>query len=315
MDRSDIGIIVYVLISLLLVTGLIHLFFHQGLLKTIEAQIPWLEETEPEYATSPEPQPPAIPEQESKESFWAPLVENLPVSIAFMALGIGLTLLTKRAIEKREILQLLDWAVVESSQRERQAYRQSIHGGVQQWVTHFKRLVKRLEDRPELPPEVVADLKEGSVILSEEIEDLFEGPDLSREKVDRQLERTIQRLEAAGIYVSRGVEGEPRPLPTHLYCELSLVIQEVLNNVQKHAGDWAEVFWKTSYEEDRLVVDIMDTGRGFDPAEIQEGSGFPEMRERVRRIGGQLKIASHKGQRTFVTIVVPLDRLDRRRAN
>ncbi len=58
-------------------------------------------------------------------------------------------------------------------------------------------------------------------------------------------------------------------------------------------------------EEDDLVAEVTDDGRGFAP-EAAPGVGSRSMRERATGIGGKLQIASEAGQGTRVHLRVPM---------
>jgi len=83
------------------------------------------------------------------------------------------------------------------------------------------------------------------------------------------------------------------------------VIQEALQNVQKHANA-TEVVISCSREPDgKILVSITDNGRGFDPEAIEKrGTGLVGMHERAELIGGKLKINSRPGYRTEIRLII-----------
>jgi signal transduction histidine kinase len=58
-------------------------------------------------------------------------------------------------------------------------------------------------------------------------------------------------------------------------------------------------------EEDDLVVEVTDDGRGLAPESVP-GVGSRSMRERAMGIGGEVEIESAAGQGTSVCIWVPM---------
>jgi signal transduction histidine kinase len=76
----------------------------------------------------------------------------------------------------------------------------------------------------------------------------------------------------------------------------------------KHAGA-RTIHARVHFSEDGVSVSIEDDGCGFDPAKApgqQEGHfGLQGMRERVKRLGGMLEIASQPNEGTRVTAQVP----------
>jgi signal transduction histidine kinase len=79
--------------------------------------------------------------------------------------------------------------------------------------------------------------------------------------------------------------------------------QEALNNAARHSGGhhaWVTIEQST----DRITVTIRDDGHGFDPQ--LRGLGLLGMDERVRRLGGQLRIDSAPGKGTTLAASLPL---------
>ncbi len=108
------------------------------------------------------------------------------------------------------------------------------------------------------------------------------------------------------------VDAEPNLPRLPLDCEqvLYIIIQEAVMNVRKHAA--ASVTTITIRAVDRMMrFVISDNGQGFDLAEqrrrqAERGSiGLLSMEERVRQIGGTLRIDSTPGSGTAVTITLP----------
>jgi signal transduction histidine kinase len=97
-------------------------------------------------------------------------------------------------------------------------------------------------------------------------------------------------------------------LPARTEAELLRIVQEALNNVRKHAD--ATVVWVTAQaDEDRLHIDVVDNGRGFDRAAVGSGSfGLQSMRERAELIGAAFTVTSAPQDGTRVEVVVPFDR-------
>ena len=83
--------------------------------------------------------------------------------------------------------------------------------------------------------------------------------------------------------------------------------REALANVVKHAG--ASTAWvRVEARPGRVLVEISDDGRGFDPAADHPGHfGLESMRSRAAEIGGLLTITSTPGQGTVVRVEVPAD--------
>jgi signal transduction histidine kinase len=99
---------------------------------------------------------------------------------------------------------------------------------------------------------------------------------------------------------------EQAPLATKI--ALYRIVQEALANASRHAGDATAAVSATG-RDDELVVEITDSGPGFDPT-AAEGSethlGLVGMRERAESLGGHFRIESASGRGTRAVAALPL---------
>lgn len=97
----------------------------------------------------------------------------------------------------------------------------------------------------------------------------------------------------------------------HVQTHIYRIFQEALTNIGKHAEATC-VTVGVHIHEHAATFNIVDNGRGFDPLRIGKevgegrGLGLPTMEERVRFIGGSMRVKSMPGQGTEVSITVPL---------
>ena len=78
------------------------------------------------------------------------------------------------------------------------------------------------------------------------------------------------------------------------------MLQEGLANVFKHARASA-VSLRLCYSADALILEIADTGAGFDAeSPAARGFGLKNMQQRAARVGGGLLLASRPGAGTAV---------------
>jgi len=93
-------------------------------------------------------------------------------------------------------------------------------------------------------------------------------------------------------------------LPDELKVCVYRLVQEALNNAVAHAS--AKNAWVMVIRgADKLSVTVTDNGRGFDSQRVR-GMGLLGMEERVKRLGGILKIQSQAGRGTSVIAELPL---------
>ena len=101
-------------------------------------------------------------------------------------------------------------------------------------------------------------------------------------------------------------------LPAHLPKDVSLclfrITQESLRNCVKHSGA-RKVRVVLEGDEGGIRLSVSDDGCGFDTESgaLDRGLGFTSMRERLRLVGGRLRIYSRPLRGTRIEISVPLN--------
>jgi signal transduction histidine kinase len=95
------------------------------------------------------------------------------------------------------------------------------------------------------------------------------------------------------------------PVPSDVALCLYRVAQEALHNAAAH-GAAPTIDVTLSHLDTRLEMRIVDTGKGFDYAQVSEGLGLASMRERLKMIGGELRVHSKPGQGTSLIALVDL---------
>jgi PAS domain S-box-containing protein len=105
--------------------------------------------------------------------------------------------------------------------------------------------------------------------------------------------------QALRLYVEEGFPSEPLGKAG---VEVLRIVQEAMSNARRHSGA-STIQVKLRAEENDLVVEVTDDGRGFAPGAVP-GVGSRSMRERAMGIGGKLEIDSRAGQGTRVCLRV-----------
>ena len=136
------------------------------------------------------------------------------------------------------------------------------------------------------------------------------------ELVDRPLDKALQRIldtsSQLGLHTSFVVDGDPAPLPTPTAVALLRVAQGALANVTTHAAA-TRVGVTLTFQPDAVSLDIVDDGRGFDPADTTPsatagtGFGLRAMRSRLAEVGGTLVVESGPGDGTAISATIPIE--------
>jgi two-component system, NarL family, sensor kinase len=85
------------------------------------------------------------------------------------------------------------------------------------------------------------------------------------------------------------------------------IVQELLNNVMKHA-EATEAFVQISQTEHLLTLSVEDNGKGFDVEELNKnkGAGISNIESRVAYLSGKMDIQSNKAEGTSTHIEIEL---------
>jgi two-component system NarL family sensor kinase len=89
------------------------------------------------------------------------------------------------------------------------------------------------------------------------------------------------------------------------------VVQECLTNIHRHSGSkTAQIF--IAREGANILVEVRDAGRGISAENLSRiqargtGVGLRGIRERVRQLGGVVRIESQEGSGTAIFVSLPL---------
>jgi PAS domain S-box-containing protein len=101
----------------------------------------------------------------------------------------------------------------------------------------------------------------------------------------------------------------PDSLPQEMKLCLYRVAQEAVHNAQKHSG-CRRVRVELIGAPDSIRLRVTDAGRGFESAggRSGEGLGLVSMTERVKSLGGRLRVQSRPGSGTVIEASLPLAR-------
>jgi two-component system NarL family sensor kinase len=112
--------------------------------------------------------------------------------------------------------------------------------------------------------------------------------------------------ETIGPRVRFAAVGAHRPLPPRLEAGLYRIAQEALANAARHSGA-REIAITLEVTPERVLLRLEDDGRGFDPSTIpRDRFGLMGLNERVRLLGGRLRLQTEPGAGTRLEVEVPV---------
>ncbi|MEJ8544117.1 sensor histidine kinase [Brevibacillus borstelensis] len=221
------------------------------------------------------------------------------------------------ALEEAKQHQMMGLKVIQAQEEERKRVAREIHDGPAQSMANVV-----------LRSEIVDKMLKNERILEAQMElhELKEMVRLSLADVRRiifdlrpmalddlglvpTLQKYIQTYEdRTKISVDLVVFGIEQPLKSSVKAAMFRLVQECLNNVEKHSGaNMVQV--KIEFQENTLRLVVKDDGVGFDQAaqKAKGGSyGLLGMRERAQLLEGTMELQSSPGEGTRVMFQIPV---------
>lgn len=198
----------------------------------------------------------------------------------------------------------------------------NLHDGTLQYLSAISMGLEHLSRLLEVKPEAVkAEIDALSKMTKQALKEarllLFELRPLILESqgLIPALRNYVEQLNSTEKFLTHlEVEGEYRPLKRAVERNIFSIVQEAVNNVEKHAK--AKNVWiKITTDKDHLTVSIADDGVGFNVKEVlsryaERGSlGLLNMQERANAIGAQFSIKSNPqgpNRGTVISLRIPL---------
>jgi signal transduction histidine kinase len=251
--------------------------------------------------------------------------------IGILSLLLGITTLSlyrsrrQRNTMQAQQLQLLQQqqkidqfkAVMEGEEKERTRIARELHDGLGGMMAAVKMNYSMLQNRYE---QLAAANPQIDIQDFDEIHEMLD-------EVNNELRRTAYNLMPAilsmhGIAEALKMYIEPINTYKHLYInlqingrpdiadkffELSLyrIIQELVQNVIKHA-EATNTLIQLTFSDDRITLMVKDNGKGFDVAHTGSGLGLKNVEFRVQSFGGEMSVTSSAS--TGTSIVIKFDR-------
>jgi signal transduction histidine kinase len=255
-----------------------------------------------------------------------------PAEMALMAgvaqqLGLSIenALLTAEAQRHEQVLGDLLRQVVGAQESERQRIARELHDATGQSLTAVGLGLRGVETQlaqsacdPALTP-LVGQVRELRSFAQNALGELhaiisdLRPPQLDELGLAAALRWYVQSYASRRSIDARfSVSGDDRRLPPDYRTVLYRIAQEALTNVAKHAQA-TQVCVTLTVGADQVDIEIVDNGRGFDPAlpnrlagQPTAGWGIVGMRERALLLGGRCTIDTAPGAGARVAVAAPL---------
>lgn len=202
-------------------------------------------------------------------------------------------------------------ALLEGQEQERGRLARDLHDGLGGLLSGTKLQLSYLDSHQ--PEAIHAGISKSIVQLDGAVDELRRVahnlmPDLL---MKYGLEVTIQdfasRMSTSGLHIHTEFINYSNTISTEKQLLLYRIIQELVNNVIKHAKA-AEIIVQISEEEQVLHLTVEDDGQGFDTERLAQGktAGFHNVASRVQFLKGTMAISSELNVGTSIELQIPI---------
>ena len=212
-------------------------------------------------------------------------------------------------LEKDKLLVVAD-AVLQGQEEERSRLAKDLHDGLGGLLSGVKFSLSNMKDNLIITPDNMAVFERSLDMLDTSIKELRRVahnmmPELlTKFGLDEALKEYCHTINTTNLssvkYQSVGMDARVEKSSEIIIYR---IIQELLNNVLKHAAA-TDVMVQLVKEENRLSIIVEDNGKGFDTAILKDnkGAGLTSIQSRVDYLKGRLEINSEAGKGTLVNI-------------
>jgi two-component system, NarL family, sensor kinase len=244
------------------------------------------------------------------------------IFLAFIAVGVVILVLVyqKRQLQykKDKEKQILE-SRIEAQEQTLKKVSQEIHDNIGQALTLVKMNINAVDTtKPGMLPDSVKEILESSKdLLTKVIQDLRDlARLLSTDYIQHvgllsAIQQQLHILQNTKSYETQfTITGNPYELPAQHELEIFRIVQELLNNIVKHA-EATSIVITMDYQKDMLLILVNDNGKGFKELSLQmpnnKGVGLYNIRNRVKLLNGTINFDCTGAVGTSVMLKLPIN--------
>jgi PAS domain S-box-containing protein len=234
---------------------------------------------------------------------------------------LGLVMVARDVTQRKraeEELRNVSRRIIEAQEAERQRVARELHDGVNQVLASAKMRLRKVEEiASELNPAAREILSRSHRLIGQALEENRRIAHNLRPSDLDELGLAVACLNFCKELRSRtnltvlcSATRLRQRLPAMVELNLFRIVQEAVNNVEKHAHA-KKLRVRISHKGGSLVLQIRDDGRGFEDKESKggkgmwHGNGLSNMQQRAMSVGGICEVKSVPNRGTVVTVRVP----------
>ncbi len=241
------------------------------------------------------------------------VIGGIAITVVLLTLAAVVYYRNKRKWELQKVQSERLKALVDGEEKERTRLARELHDGIGGMLTGIKMNLTALQGKDD-----TGQLKEGMQQAILQLQEMGEEihqtahnlmPELLRKYgLQRALIMYCGQLEMSGkLKVDLQFLGDTECIPRDLELPVYRIIQELLQNVVKHAQTGNAAI-QIKVEASKLYISVEDDGIGFDSKTDKTGLGLENINTRIAAINGFCTIESEPGRGTTVFIEINLER-------
>lgn len=221
--------------------------------------------------------------------------------------------ITLKANFKQELLQ----SQIEIQNQTLQQVSNDLHDNIGQLLSLTKLHLNSLDEEtdPQWIANRMSDVRATVDLVIREVRSLTKS--LDQEFIEKfglisSIQHELDRMEQTGRFITGfTLNGVPHSLGFQREIILFRVVQEILNNVIKHANA-NRITVAATFSTNQFELQISDDGQGFDYTETQHrelgtsGAGLRTMQRRTELAGGTCRLTSSREQGTQIILTLPV---------
>lgn len=262
-------------------------------------------------------------EARERQAFIKNIIIGTIVLLAILITIVGLLFYRKKQVEQQARLdqeisaqkEIRTKAILEAEEKERRRIAQDLHDGVGQLLSAAKLNLSNLDAKlPAKDSEQETAMHNALSLLDDSVKEVravshnMMPNTLIKLGLASAVREFITKLgNAPTLKVDLEIVGMDNRLDNQVESVLYRVIQEIVNNIIKHAKA-SQISMQLVRHETELNVMIEDNGVGFDASNIDEfdGLGLKGIKTRIELLDGSVHFDSTPGRGTTVIIDIPV---------
>jgi PAS domain S-box-containing protein len=202
-------------------------------------------------------------------------------------------------------------AIIQTQESERSKISLELHDNVNQVLTTVKLLMDVSQDNPQIAK---ANLGRAIALQQEAITEIqnisrrLSAPSIGNLPLADSIRELVHHYpDESKLAFSLALDGlESLEIDQYIHMAFYRILQEQLTNIVKHAkAQNVQITLRRS--DDKLVMEVVDDGQGFDPEKKSQGIGIQNMKARVESANGTFSLTGERGKGTRLLVAIPLE--------